>query len=222
MKRDFSRNKDQTSQFRKVETGNNIRMLVLIGLLISLTLLLPNCAPFPPYVVHAKTSGSGGTFGEKVPLNVGYYITEKFEKYNVVKRGFVNWDYPNLGMASALQFKLALEQLCRRVETIDIPYMKKEGLDVVIEPQIEKFYFYAPPFNWQIWRASITYKITLYDSNWNVLLTRFVEGIGDTKGHSWIYAENASVAASKAIEQGVNKAIDTILTSEEIKTLLRK
>ncbi len=101
--------------------------------------------------------------------------------------------------------------------------MKKEakGLDVVIELQIDKFYFYNPPFNWQVWRASITYKITLYDSNWNVLFTRFIEGIGDTKGHFWVpVSENASNAASKAIEEGVKKAIDIILTSEEIKTLL--
>jgi TolA-binding protein len=223
MKRDFIRNKGQAPQVKKVETGNNMKMLVLMGLLIILTLILPNCGPFPSHVVYTKASDR--TFGDKVPLNVGHYITEKFERYSVDKRGLVDWYYPNLGMASAVQFKLALEQVFRRVETIrDIPYSKKEakGLDVVIEPQIDKFYFSAPAFNWQVWRTSITYKITLYDSNWNVLFTRYVEGIGDTKGRfSGPVSKHASVAASKAIEEGVKKAIDTILTSQEINKLLK-
>ena len=219
MKRDFSRNKGQTPQFRKLETRNNNRMLVLTGLLISLTLLLPSCVTFD-HVVHTKPSGM--TFGEKVPLNVGHYIPAKFEEYSVHKHGFFGSDYyPDLGITSAVQFKLALGQLFRKVETIrDIPYAKKEakGLDVVIELQIDKFYFYNPSYPGQVWRASITYNITLYDSNWNVLFTRFVEGIGVSKGQK----NNASVAASKAIEEGVKKAIDTILTSEEIKTLLKR
>jgi hypothetical protein len=221
MKRDFSRNKGQTPQFRKLETRNNNRMLVLTGLLISLTLLLPSCVSFD-HVVHTKPSGM--TFGEKVPLNVGHYIPAKFEEYSVHKHdSFIgSYYYPDLGITSAVQFKLALGQLFRKVETIrDIPYAKKEakGLDVVIELQIDKSYFYNPPFNWQVRRASITYKITLYDSNWNVLFTRFVEGIGETKGRGY---NKLSVAASKAIEEGVKKAIDTILTSEEIKTLLKR
>jgi hypothetical protein len=168
------------------------------------------------------------TFGEKVPLNVGHYIPANFEEYSVDKRGsFIgSYYYPDLGITSAVQFKLALGQVFRKVQTIrDIPYAKKEakGLDVVIGVQIDKFYFYnpsSPPNPRQVWRASITYNITLYDSNWNVLFTRFVEGIGVSKGQKKF--NNASVAASKAIEEGVKKAIDTILTSEEIKTLLKR
>lgn len=198
-------------------------MLVSTGLLISLALLLPNCFS---YVVDTKPSGR--TFGEKAPLNVGHYITTKFEGYNVHKLGvFTIFYYPNLGEASATQFKLELEQHFRKVETIweIYPYTKNKAkeLDVVIEPQIDKFYVYNPPSNWQVWRASITYKITVYDSNWNVLFTRFVEGIGDTKGRFWgPVSKNASAASSKAIEDGVQKAVDTILTSEEIKQLLKR
>jgi tetratricopeptide (TPR) repeat protein len=225
MKRDFTRNMGQTPQFKKVEAGNSIRMLALIGLLLSLIVLLPNCGFPPSYFVDVKPSGM--RFENKVPLNVGYYITAKFEKDNIFQKKFGYSSY-TLNLRGPEQFKLALQQVFRRVETIweAIPYTKNKAkeLDAVIEPQIDKFYFSAPPFEWQTYRARITYKVTLCDSNWNVLFTRFVEGIGDTKGpYFWgggYKNKNARVAVSKAVEEGVKNVMDTILTSEEIKKLL--
>jgi hypothetical protein len=43
MKRDFIREKGQAFQIKKVETGNNMKMLVFLGLLMILALLFSNC-----------------------------------------------------------------------------------------------------------------------------------------------------------------------------------
>ena len=232
MKRDFVKNKGEAPQVRKVETRTNISMLVLIGLLLSLTALLPNCVPPVRRIVDVKPSGR--SYGDKVPLKVGYYITTKFENYSVrlhgvydISSGFAGLYYPNLGLATGKEFGLALVQLFAKVEAIyeEYPYTRERAkeVDVVIEPQIDKFYFHDPTFKQGVWRAGITYKITLYDSNWNILFTRSVEGVGNSKGRmSDSYSENASIAASKAIQEGVKNAMDTILTSEEIEKLLRR
>jgi hypothetical protein len=44
IKRDFITDKDQAPQVKKVETGNNMKMLVFMGLLMILALLFSNCA----------------------------------------------------------------------------------------------------------------------------------------------------------------------------------
>jgi hypothetical protein len=56
-----------------------------------------------------------------------------------------------------------------------------------------------------------------------VILTKSIDGIGDTKGSpGFDFTENPSKSASKAIENGANKALESILASEEIKMLLKK
>jgi hypothetical protein len=51
MKRNFIGDKGQAFQVKKVETGNNMKMLVFMGLLMILALLFPNCTITNPFLI---------------------------------------------------------------------------------------------------------------------------------------------------------------------------
>jgi hypothetical protein len=165
---------------------------------------------------------------KKIPLDVGLYITDKFKNYKVPEfRQLIEWNYTNLGEASSAQFRLGLSQIFRTVELVDEkpPFSKPRAaiLYAVIEPTIDKFDFDIPPIAFLVYPARILYKITVYDMSGKVLFTKSALGIGDTQGKgSFDPTEFPSKSASKAVEDGVNEALETILASEEIKTILKK
>lgn len=165
---------------------------------------------------------------DKVPLDVGLYLTTAFKAHSVseFKMGD-KWNYPNLGQASATQFTLGLGQIFRTVEVVDEkpPFTKPKSrtFHAVVEPAIEKFDFDIPFTKFQVYPARVSYKITVYDMSGKVLLTRTVEGIGDTKGSpGFDFAENPSKSASKAVEEGANRALDALLAADEIRALLKQ
>jgi hypothetical protein len=203
----------------------NIKPLVLIGLLVSFTLILSaGCS----HIVLVAPKLPEKVVTEKIPLDVGLYITNEFKNYKVSEsRKGDTWNYTNLGEASTAQFRLGLSQIFRTVELINEkpPFSKPKDiiLHAVIEPAIDKFDFNIPLTKFQVYPSRIHYKITVYDMSGKVIFTKSVEGIGDTKGSpGFDFAENPSKAASKAVEDGANKALESILASEEIKALLKK
>ncbi len=167
-------------------------------------------------------------FGEKIPLDVGLYLTPEFTNYKVSEsRKGDTWNYTNLGEASATEFRLGLSQIYRRVELVDEkpPFSKPKTitLHAVVEPAIEKFDFEIPFWKFDLYPAKIYYKITVYDMDGKSIFTKLVKGIGDIKGSAGFdFTENPSKSASKAVEDGVNKSLEEILVSEEIKALLKK
>ena len=199
-------------------------MMVLLSLLLGLILLFGvgchniRVSPKPPEKLGI----------EKIPLDVGLYISDEFKNYKASKNIMGDqWNYTNLGEASASQFKLGLGLIFRTVEVVDekAPFSKPKArtLHAVIEPMIYKFLFDIPITKFQVYPAMIGYKITLYDMNGKVLFTKMVDGIGDTRGHpGFSYSENPTIAATKAVEDGINKVLDTILASDEIKTLVKE
>lgn len=194
----------------------------MIGLLVGFT-FSAGCthtvlvAPKPPVMSTGRTS-----------LNVGLYITDEFRNYQVSESVMGHtWNYTNLGEASTAQFSLGLGQTFRTVEIVnDKPPFSKPVVTIlhaVIEPTINNFTFDFPFAKFQIYPARIHYKITVYDMRGNIIFAKSVEGIGDTKGSLGIdETENPSKSASKAVEDGVYKALETISSSEEIKALLKK
>jgi hypothetical protein len=205
--------------------------LIFVGLLISLmSLSLGGCYPIPAnkYAI-AEPVLRGKPYVYKIPLNVGLYISPDFEYFSVKKWKGPLWHYDNLGKASAKQFELELNNIFRKVEVIyEKPPFKKNiwkekarKLNAIIEPKIEKFYFGIPIWNTLNYPARIRYEIVFYDMNRNIIFKKIVEGIGNTKGRWVPESQNASIAASRAIEEGVSKAIETILTSDELKTFLK-
>jgi hypothetical protein len=199
-------------------------MLILLGLLIGSTLLFGvgchniRVSPKPPEKVLA----------EKIPLDIGLYMSDEFKNYKVSENRLGDqWNYTNLGEASAAQVRLGLGLIFRTVEIIDEkpPFSKPKTitLHAVIEPMIYKFLFDIPFTKFQVYPAMIGYKITFYDMSGKVLFTKMVDGIGDTRGRpGFDFSENPTIAATKAVEQGVNNPLDAILASDEIKALVKE
>lgn len=199
-------------------------MLVLLGLLFGLMLLFGvGCHNIR---VSPKNPEKPGV--EKIPLDVGLYISDQFKNYKVSENRWGDqWNYTNLGEAGAAQFKLGLGLIFRTVEIVDEkpPFSKPKTvtLHAVIEPMIYKFIFDIPITKFQVYPAMIGYKITFYGMDGKVLFTKMVDGIGDTRGHpGFSFSENPTIAATKAVEDGINKALDAILASEEVKALVKE
>jgi hypothetical protein len=164
---------------------------------------------------------------EKVPADVGLYLSKEFRTYRVSEYKMGDkWNYDNLGDASASQLRLGLTQIFRTVEMVDErpPFGKTPSrtFHAVVEPAIEKFDFDIPFTKFQVYPARIYYKITVYDMSGRAVLTKTIEGIGDVKGSPGFgFAENPSKSASKAIEDGASKILDALFASDEIKALLK-
>lgn len=207
-----------------MKAKKSILVLILLGPFVFLTFLFGmgchnvRVSPKPPEKALA----------EKIPLDVGLYLSEELKNYKVSENRWGDqWNYTNLGEASATQFRLGFGQIFRTVEIVDErpPFSKPRTikLHAVIEPMIYKFLFDIPFTKFQVYPAMIGYKITIYDMNGKVLLTKMVDGIGDTRGQpGFSYTENPARSATKAVEDGVNKVLDAILASEEIKALVKE
>ncbi len=205
----------------------NKSMSVLMGLLVGFILMFSVGCAHTVYVVPGLSS-ENILSAKKIPLDVGLYMTDEFKNYKVSEsRNLDTWNYTNLGEASARQFRSGLSQIFRTVELVDEkpPFSKPRAaiLYAVIEPTIDKFDFDIPPIAFLVYPARILYKITVYDMSGKVLFTKSALGIGDTQGKgSFDPTEFPSESASKAVEDGVNEALDVILASEEIKAVLKK
>lgn len=162
---------------------------------------------------------------EKLPIDVGLYISESFKNYKVSKYKMGDkWNYMNLGQASATQFQLALGLAFNSVELVKskppIPSGKGITVHAIVEPAIDRFDFDIPLTKFQVYPAQIYYTITVYDTDGNVIMKKTVEGIGDTKGRpGFDFTENPSVSASKAVEDGVKKAVELIITDPVVRKL---
>ena len=194
------------------------RKAALIALFLLIMILSLGCshnvavAPKPPTQITTERS----------PLDVGLYISEEFKNFQVCeyKKG-EKWNYINLGQASATQFQLALGETFHSVELVDskppFPCRKDITIHAVVEPAIDKFDFGIPFMTCLVYPARLHYKITVYDIKGNIIMEETVKGIGDAKGHpGFDRSENPSASASKAVEDGVQKAIKLIVNSEKI------
>ncbi len=200
------------------------RITCLIVFFLFVMVLFTGCSH--KIVVAPNPPGQIAT--EKSPLDIGLYISESFNNYQVSenKSGDI-WNYTNLGKASATQFHLALSTAFHSVEIVDSKPPFQTGKDItvhaVVEPAIDKFSFDIPFTKFQIYPARIHYKIIVYDIDGNIIMEETVEGIGDTRGHpGFDFADNPSSSASKAVEDGVKKAIEIILNSGTIQNLKNK
>jgi hypothetical protein len=198
---------------------NSISIFSLVVLAVALSACSHNVlvAPAPPQQINAPKS----------PLNVGLYITDQFKNFQISEsRKGDTWIYPNLGQASADQLQLALQKVFSSVEVVSSKPPVKSNKDItihaVIEPAIEKFDFNIPMTKFQVYPATITYKITVYDKVGKIILTKTIAGVGDTKGSpGFDFAANPARSASKAVTEGVKNAVEVIANSNEVKKLRR-
>lgn len=160
----------------------------------------------------------------KTPLKVGIYFSSAFENYQYSESKWGDtWVYPNLGRASTYQFRDALEENFIKVVKLSHPPSKLQSdeyaLDFILAPEIQAYSFDIPFTKFQIYPATITYKINIYEGG-TLLASPVVHGVGDTTGTPGpSFSENPSRSASKAIEEGVNKAITAIAGTPQVKSL---
>ncbi|MBI5192402.1 MAG: hypothetical protein HZA08_03040 [Nitrospirae bacterium] len=200
----------------------SIRLGVALSIILSISFFLFSACSHT--MIATPRLSEGKYLGKKIPLNVGIYVSDSFKNYSVSESNSGDtWNYPNLGSASANLFKSGLTEIFEKVEQVEgkPPYAKSEQFSIhaVIEPNIDKFYFDIPITKFQIYPASIVYRVIIYDPNGELIFEKIIEGIGDTRGNpGFDFSTNPSRSATKAIEDGVNKSLDAIMSSEKIKT----
>lgn len=197
------------------------RCLVLIAVLITMSFISIGC-----HTITALPRPPEKTYVEKIPLDAGLYISKELNDFKVSRNLWGDqWTYPNLGTSSATMFQIGLSQIFRSLEKVDkrppCEGQKTKNMQIVVEPAIEKFDFNIPFTKFQVYPARIHYLITIFDMNGETIFTRSIEGIGDTRGtYSFNYEEYPSKAASRAVEDGVDKALEEIIASEELKKFI--
>lgn len=163
----------------------------------------------------------------KTPLSVGVYFSDAFTNFQYSESKWGDgWNFTNLGQASANQFRDALEKNYVTVVKLTSKPSKAEAaskaLDVMIAPEIQGYSFDIPLTKFQIYPATITYKINIYDGD-TLTASPVVYGVGDSSGNpGFDFSENPSRSASKAVEDGVNKAINALSSSPAVQVIAQK
>jgi len=209
---------------------------------MGLVFMLYGCShssPFGRVPVSVTPKLVEKVYEERIPLNVGLYITDEFKNYQFPLSGKtfgLTYDFYNLGSESAGVFEFGLGQMFDKVLLVDEkpPFSKPKTVipGVVIEPKIDKFALEMPTLAFQTWISRIQYSITVYDPSGKAIWTKNVEGLGDTKGDyrqllsppetKEEITQNPSRSATKAVEDGTSKALEAIYSSQEIRGLLPK
>ena len=200
----------------------NRKFFMFAGILVIVFTILTACAHTIPVVPNPPLY----PLVDKIPLEVGLYVSEELKNFQVSEYKMGDqWNYINIGAASASQFKLCLDQRFLSAELVDrippFPAQKEMTIHAIIEPVIDRFDFDIPLTKFQVYPARIRYIIKVYDVAGNIILKDEVEGIGDTQGQGGFdFSENPSKSASKAVEDGVQKAVEKIAGSHEIMRLV--
>lgn len=203
----------------------------MLNKLHAVTMIAVACGVFLGGCAHqvpaSPNSNAIRTPGSKLPLNIGVYFSDTFRNYQHSESKWGDtWNFQNLGQASVSQFREALDKNFASVVSLDNKPSRNEAvsksLDVMIQPGIENYSFDIPFTKFQIYPATITYKIELFEGD-EPSFSKIVHGVGDTKGSAGFdFSSNPSNSASRAIEEGVNQAVSEILASEQIHQLVER
>jgi hypothetical protein len=92
----------------------------------------------------------------------------------------------------------------------------------VVEPTIRNFTFDIPFTKLQVYPATIQYTITLRGPSGQTLYAATVDGVGDTEGSAGFdFSANPAQSATKAVEEGVKKAVDDLANSPAVQELAK-
>jgi hypothetical protein len=172
------------------------------------------------------------TYPDKMPVNIGLYLSDEFKNYRVTdstKTLGTTYDFWNLGSESAGMFQVGLSQIFEKVVAVDQkpPFSKAQPLPLraVVEPKIEGFDFKVPAIVVQPWSTKIQYRILVYSPEGEVIWQRSITGLGEVPGSYTQTLEelgtNPAKPTTAAIIDATDKLIEAILGSEEIKVLLK-
>jgi hypothetical protein len=172
------------------------------------------------------------TYPDKMPMNVGLYLTEGFKNYRYTdstKALMTTYDFWNVGSESSGMFEVGLSQIFQKVVLVDEkpPFSKTRPgpLRAVVEPAIEGFDFKVPTVVVQPWSTKIRYKVLVYDPEGKIVWEKSITGVGEVPGSYTRTTEelgtNPAKPATAAIIDATDKLIEAILASEEMKGLLK-
>jgi hypothetical protein len=175
-------------------------------------------------IVVSPNQAASTAAGERLPLDVGLYMSDAFRAYQHSENKMGDtWNYTNLGQASANQFRYGLEQRFRSVALLQSKTVNlaNSAVVVIIEPEIAGFAFDIPFTKFQVYPATIRYKVSAVGRGGETLYSNIVNGVGDSSGSpGFDFAANPARSGTKAVEMGVNAALDDLVNSAAIKALL--
>jgi len=171
------------------------------------------------------------TYPDKMPVNIGLYVTDEFKNYRVkdsTKTLGTTYDFWNLGSESAGMFEVGLSRIFEKVVVVGQkpPFSQAQPvpLRAVVEPKIEGFDFKVPAIVVQPWSTKIQYKILVYNPEGKVVWQRSITGTGEVPGSYTRTMEelgtNPAKPATAAIIDATDKLIEAILGSEEMRGFL--
>lgn len=171
-------------------------------------------------------------YPDKMPVNIGLYLTEEFKNYRVTdstKTLGTTYDFWNLGSESAGMFEAGLSRIYEKILVVDEgpPFSREKpvSLRAVVEPKIEGFDFKVPAIVVQPWTTKIHYKVLVYGTEGKVIWQKSITGVGEVPGSYTRTLEelgtNPAKPTTAAIIDATNKLIEAILASEEMKGLVK-
>ena len=194
-----------------------LRLLTVVMLLVS-----SGCAH--QILVSPNPAASTAT-GEKLPLNVGLYMSDAFRNYQVSEsRMGDSWQYTNLGQASAQQIRAGLEQRFQTVTLLQSRAISQANPQpvMVVEPEIQSFTFDIPITKFQVYPATIRFKVSVIGTSGEVIYSNTTSGVGDTSGSpGFDFAANPARSATKAVEVGINDLLNDLAKSPAVQKLLQ-
>jgi len=215
-----------------MEKENRILLFATLALASTLAFFLPGClGPGMNVRVTVTPTLIEKTYPDKMPVNIGLYLTEEFKNYRYTdstKTLGTTYDFWNLGSESAGMFEVGLSRIFEKVVVVGekppFPQRQPIPLQAVVEPKIESFDLKVPAIVIQPWSTKIQYKILVYNPEGKVVWQRSITGVGEAPGSYTRTLEelgtNPAKPATAAIIDATDKLIEAILGSEEIKGLL--
>lgn len=160
----------------------------------------------------------------KIPVDVGLYLSDSFKGFQHSENKLGDtWNFTNLGQASAQQIRAGLEQRFRNV----IMLQSKNATQInpqptiIVEPEVSSYTFDIPLTKFQVYPATIRFKVTVMKAGGEVVYTNIVSGVGDTSGSpGFDFAANPARSGTKAIEVGINSLLDDMLKSAGVQKLI--
>lgn len=150
---------------------------------------------------------------------VGLHLTKEFLKFKHTEKTspFDRVHYP-VGAYSAELFKLNLPQVFQQV--VESPSRTPgEGVDLIVEPSIVSFDAVIPRPAWKPYRATIVYRVDVYDRAGRKIFTQTLTGEGQTSKDvksGFKAGKQCTVATVMATSQAAKALLEGLLASEVI------
>lgn len=198
--------------------------LFLLGAMILLgSVGLSGCAHDIPMTGNLEPSPAI----TRIPATVGVYYSPEFKTYeHRGARGGDIWVFP-IGPASVRMFDRLFPVLFEGAFPVDrrppLPEGLAKRLDGVVEVRIEGFDFGLPLLKNGTYTAEVTYRVILYSTAGDSLVSLTVQGFGSKAGEfGFGFARWPGEAADLAVQDAGTKLMNSFGNAPEVKHWLKQ